>query len=34
MVKVNVQYKFKFATVFFKQTTVTLSSTAQQVIQQ
>jgi len=34
MVKVNVQFKFKFATVFFKQTTVTLSSTAQQVIQQ
>ncbi len=34
MVKVNVQYKFTFATVFFKQTSVTFSSTAQQVIEQ
>lgn len=34
MVKVQVQYKFTFDTVFFKQTSVTFSSTAQQVIQQ
>jgi Flp pilus assembly protein TadG len=34
MVKVNVQYDFTFDTVFFKQTTVTFSSTSEQVIQQ
>jgi len=34
MVKVNVKYKFTFATPFFKQTSVNFSSTSEQVIQQ